>query len=80
MRAQDLSAVWKMCTKCGPKIVACLRDPQCKAALDCLQGCASNDQVCLQFGSRDHLGPVQVYVGCLQSRLMPKASDQVDQL
>lgn len=46
MRAQDLSAVWKMCTKCGPKIVACLRDPQCKAALDCLQGCASNDQVC----------------------------------
>ena len=50
MRAQDLSAVWKMCTKCGPKIVACLRDPQCKAALDCLQGCASNDQVCRQQG------------------------------
>ena len=46
MQAQDLSTVWKMCTKCGKQILACVRDPECKAALDCLTSCASNDQVC----------------------------------
>ena len=45
MQAQDLSTVWKMGTKCGKQIVACVQDPECKAALDCLTSCASNDQV-----------------------------------
>ncbi|DBA68426.1 TPA: Vitamin D3 receptor [Trebouxia sp. C0005] len=46
MQAQDLSTIWKMGTKCGKQILACVRDPECKAALDCLTSCASNDQVC----------------------------------
>ncbi|KAK9829000.1 hypothetical protein WJX72_003323 [[Myrmecia] bisecta] len=46
MAAQDLATIWKMCTKCGPQILACVQNPDCKAALDCLQNCASNDQVC----------------------------------
>lgn len=49
MQAQDLSTVWKMCTKCGKQILACVRDPECKAALDCLTSCASNDQVRFTF-------------------------------
>lgn len=46
MQAKDLSTIWKMGTKCGKQILACVRDPECKAALDCLTSCASNDQVC----------------------------------
>lgn len=46
MQAQDLATVWKMGTKCGRQILACVQDPECKAALDCLTSCASNDQVC----------------------------------
>ena len=45
MQAQDLSTIWKMCSKCGKQILACVRDPECKAALDCLTSCSSNDQV-----------------------------------
>ncbi len=32
-------------TNCGKQIVDCQRDPVCKAALNCLESCAPNDQV-----------------------------------
>lgn len=35
-----------MCTKCGKQMASCLTDPTCKKALDCLNKCKSNDQVC----------------------------------
>ncbi|PSC68636.1 violaxanthin de-epoxidase-related [Micractinium conductrix] len=35
-----------MVGKCGGQIFRCVTDPTCKAALDCLQGCEFNDQVC----------------------------------
>lgn len=34
-----------MVQKCGPQIFACVNDPDCKAALDCLQACDPTDQV-----------------------------------
>ena len=34
-----------MVSKCGPQILACVTDPTCKAALDCLQECDPTDQV-----------------------------------
>ena len=33
-----------MVSKCGPQILACVSDPTCKAALDCLQACDPTDQ------------------------------------
>jgi len=35
-----------MCSKCGKQMASCLTDPTCKKALDCLNKCKSNDQVC----------------------------------
>lgn len=35
-----------MVRNCGREVVACVTDPQCKAALDCLTECGLNDQVC----------------------------------
>jgi len=35
-----------MLRNCGSEVVACVTDPQCKAALDCLTECGLNDQVC----------------------------------
>lgn len=42
----DLRSLACMCTKCREQIVACVQDPQCKAALDALSACGLNDQVC----------------------------------
>lgn len=35
-----------MCCKCGKELFGCVSDPLCKKALDCLEKCRSNDQVC----------------------------------
>lgn len=35
-----------MARNCGNEVVSCVSDPQCKAALDCLEACSLNDQVC----------------------------------
>lgn len=35
-----------MISNCREEIFDCLGDPECKAALDCLNGCKGNDQVC----------------------------------
>jgi len=35
-----------MARNCGSEVVSCVSDPQCKAALDCLEACSLNDQVC----------------------------------
>ena len=42
---QDLGTIANMIRKCGPQIFACVNDPDCKAALDCLQACGPTDQV-----------------------------------
>ena len=34
-----------MLTNCGREVLACVSDPTCKAALDCLTDCGLNDQV-----------------------------------
>ncbi|KAK9905608.1 hypothetical protein WJX75_002931 [Coccomyxa subellipsoidea] len=46
LRASGPLALARMITKCGPQIFACVNDPECKAALDCLQSCSPTDQVC----------------------------------
>lgn len=35
-----------MARNCGSEVLACVSDPTCKAALDCLTACGLNDQVC----------------------------------
>jgi hypothetical protein len=35
-----------MLRNCGSEVAACVSDPRCKAALDCLEACGLNDQVC----------------------------------
>ena len=42
---QDPATIFRMVQKCGPQIFACVNDPDCKAALDCLQACDPTDQV-----------------------------------
>jgi hypothetical protein len=42
---QDPGTIFRMVQKCGPQIFACVNDPDCKAALDCLQACDPTDQV-----------------------------------
>ena len=44
LRASGPLALARMITKCGPQIFACVNDPECKAALDCLQSCSPTDQ------------------------------------
>lgn len=41
-----LDSLQCMVTKCGGQIFRCVTDTSCKAALDCLQTCEFNDQVC----------------------------------
>ncbi|KAG2484866.1 hypothetical protein HYH03_016352 [Edaphochlamys debaryana] len=42
----DLSSIICMVKHCGQKVVNCVQDPTCKGALDCLNACTFNDQVC----------------------------------
>ena len=35
-----------MCTKCSKEVIRCLSNAECKKALDCLNKCKANDQVC----------------------------------
>lgn len=42
----DLGSLYCMIKHCREHISGCIGNPTCKAALDCLQGCAFNDQVC----------------------------------
>ncbi|GLC46027.1 Vitamin D3 receptor [Pleodorina starrii] len=42
----DLGSLICMAKHCGSKVVQCVRDATCKSALDCLQACTFNDQVC----------------------------------
>lgn len=42
---QDPATIFRMVQKCGPQIFACVNNPDCKAALDCLQACDPTDQV-----------------------------------
>lgn len=41
-----LRNLYCMVKNCSPQIYACVSDPNCKAALDCLEKCGLNDQVC----------------------------------
>ena len=44
LRASGPAVIARMVQKCGPQIFACVNDPDCKAALDCLQACSPTDQ------------------------------------
>jgi hypothetical protein len=44
-KGTDLPSLVCMIKNCGQKIVDCVSDTRCKAGLDCLEGCAFNDQV-----------------------------------
>jgi hypothetical protein len=44
-KGTDLPSLICMIKNCGQKIVDCVSDKRCKAGLDCLEGCAFNDQV-----------------------------------
>lgn len=58
----DLRSLGCMVSKCREQIVACVNDPQCKAALDGLSACGLNDQVRPQRPgappSSNHLPPL----------------------
>eukprot|EP00968_Pinguiococcus_pyrenoidosus_P014206 scaffold1291_cov256-Pinguiococcus_pyrenoidosus.AAC.2 len=41
----DVGAILCMCRNCFKEVVDCLTDPTCKAAIECLDACAANDQV-----------------------------------
>ena len=47
LRAQDLKSILCMVQNCRQQIFDCLRTPECRKALDCLQQCAPNDQASL---------------------------------
>ncbi len=47
LRASGPLVIARMIKNCGPQIFACVNDPECKAALDCLQACSPTDQVML---------------------------------
>lgn len=42
----SLSTLGCMLGKCGKEVIGCVRDDSCSTALNCLQGCKFNDQVC----------------------------------
>jgi hypothetical protein len=44
-KGTDLASLYCMIKNCGQKIVDCVSDKTCKGGLDCLEGCAFNDQV-----------------------------------
>ena len=56
LRASGPLTIARMIKNCGPQIFACVNDPECKAALDCLQACSATDQVicasCLHFSEQ----------------------------
>ena len=58
LRASGPLTIARMIKNCGPQIFACVNDPECKAALDCLQACSATDQVmrtpCLYYPSDPH--------------------------
>ena len=35
--------------RCGGEVLACVRDPECKAWLDCMQGCGADKMRCPTF-------------------------------
>ena len=45
-RRTTLANLACMLRNCGSQVVDCVTDPRCKAALDCLEACGLNDQVC----------------------------------
>jgi len=45
-KGTDLPSLMCMIRNCGRQIKDCVTDVTCKAGLDCLEGCAFNDQVC----------------------------------
>ncbi|GJM93333.1 hypothetical protein PR202_ga09880 [Eleusine coracana subsp. coracana] len=46
LRAKGLSTLSCMIKNCGPQILNCLFDPNCRKALQCLNSCSPTDQVC----------------------------------
>ncbi|XAR73271.1 Violaxanthin de-epoxidase, partial [Bertholletia excelsa] len=46
LRAKGLSTLNCMVKNCGPQILNCLLDPNCRKALQCLNECSPLDQVC----------------------------------
>ncbi|KAL3700555.1 hypothetical protein R1sor_018577 [Riccia sorocarpa] len=46
LRATGLASLQCMVKNCGQQIFDCLKDPNCRKALDCLNKCAPTDQVC----------------------------------
>ncbi|KAL8047273.1 hypothetical protein ABFX02_08G229800 [Erythranthe guttata] len=46
LRAKGFSTLQCMAQNCGPQILNCLLDPNCRKALQCLNKCSPIDQVC----------------------------------
>ncbi|VVA31561.1 PREDICTED: violaxanthin [Prunus dulcis] len=46
LRSKGLSTLSCMVKNCGPQILNCLLDPNCRKALQCLNQCSPVDQVC----------------------------------
>lgn len=46
LRAKGFSTLKCMVNNCGPQILNCLLDPNCRKALQCLNKCSPVDQVC----------------------------------
>lgn len=46
LRAQGFSTLSCMVMNCGPQVLNCLLDPNCRKALQCLNQCSPVDQVC----------------------------------
>lgn len=46
LRAKGFSTLSCMVSNCGPQILNCLVDPDCRKALQCLNNCSPVDQVC----------------------------------
>ncbi|PRQ49038.1 putative violaxanthin de-epoxidase [Rosa chinensis] len=46
LRSKGLSTLSCMVKNCGPQILNCLLDPNCRKALQCLNECSPVDQVC----------------------------------
>lgn len=46
LRSKGLSTLACMVKNCGPQILNCLLDPNCRKALQCLNQCSPVDQVC----------------------------------
>ena len=73
LRASGPAVIASMVQKCGPQIYACVNDPECKAALDCLQACSPTDQAStvrtLHYLSMQGGYPVVVLSSLQKSRL-----------